>query len=69
MSDIKDTPHPRVGDGFEAMDARIRHKLDMDLALTDEERAFFADMPGIKELSPAEVQRRGAAGEQARHHQ
>lgn len=45
----------------EALDARVRLKLDRGLPLTAEERAFFANLPGSKELPPDAVQRGDAA--------
>ena len=45
-----------VDERFETLDARIRHKLDVGLPLTAEERAFFANVPGSKEIPPKAVQ-------------
>lgn len=46
-----------VDEDLEALDARVRHKLDVGLPLTAEERAFFARTPGSKEVPPDAVQR------------
>ena len=42
---------------LEALDARVRLKLDRGLPLTAEERAFFARLPGSRELPPDAIQR------------
>lgn len=55
MDDVQASPFV-ADESMEALDASVRWKLDRGLPLSDEERAFFANLPGAREMSPAEVQ-------------
>lgn len=57
------SPHPHLpspsalDDDLAALDARIRHKLDMRIPLTHEERAYFTRLPGEREWTAEALQR------------